>query len=358
MRRALRSFLAAVTAGLAGALGAVACTSFDSTPSDTPAEAGLPEGATTDAGQDVAEIGDAGPDATSPGDAARAVVSVAQENARTAYVATDAQYIYWYSTALKAIVRAEKADPGHVDTLVSGPQQVVQALAVDTSGLYWIEVGPDMVQTGSRLMQLTKPISSAFAPTVLFRTTAPISRLALDSNRALTTIAGGIAGATKGGTPINFGAGNDGKSLVSDDMDAFYTFGNTYVYRLTSMGGSFKVITVPSPRELNVEGAFLYGVMGTDAGSAVFKTPKVEADAPATAATQLVQLPGSAFFLTLDNLGVVWGDAADGSIHRVGRLGGAVTDLASAIVGLNSIAADADGVYWASDTGAVGWAPR
>jgi hypothetical protein len=351
MRRTRCAWLAVL---LAGAVGTAACTSFDSTPSDTPAEAGVPEGSTADAENDGAALSDATPRR----DAAAGPITVAHEDARTAFVATDAQFIYWWSVSTSSILRADKTNPSQVGAVVVRPLEAVNALAVDGSGIYWLEVGPDPVQNGSRLMQLSRPFSATSTPNVLKRAPEALALLAVDSIRALTTYSGGVLGASKAGAPINFGLALDGKSLASDGMDAFYTFMGSYVYRLSSAGGSSRVIGLPSPRELNVEGPFLYGVMDSDGGSAIFKTPKNDVDAGPTAATPLTQIAGSAIVLALDNLGVVWGNAGDGSIHRVDRSGGALPDVVSGLVGLNAIAADANGVYWTTDTGIVGWAPR
>jgi hypothetical protein len=341
----------------AGVVSTVACGSFDATTPDALAEAGLPEGAATDASLDGGEATDAAPDAAL-GDGAQAPLAVAQESSKTQYVATDAKYIYWWSTSQSAILRADKDHLTAIDTVAARSGEALNALAVDGSGVYWLEAGPDPVQYGSRIMQLERPFSAGNVPTVLFRTPDPLSRLALDSTRALSTFSSGVVGATKTGTPINFGLGIDGRSLTSDDTNAFYSFAYAYVFRVGASGNSTRVISVPAPRELIVEGSALYGVMDVDAGSAIFKTDKTESDALVAAAVQLVQLPASTVFLAIDNLGLVWGNASDGSIHRVGRSGGTPTDVASAIVGMNAIAADERGVYWSTDTGAVGWATR
>lgn len=327
----------------------VACASFSDSSTPSAVVDGGDDGSSGDTGQGGAtESG--GPDA-GPG-----IVTIAQESARTVSVAVNAQYIYWWSTDHSAIERVDKSDPLKVVAVATRLGQTVTAVAADGAGVYWLEAGPDENDGGAadnRIMRLgqTDP-----KPVALRTTTRALSLLAVDATRITTAVAGGVIGTSKNGAPFDYGFSLSPSALAADGTNVYYIYFG--IFRLTQDGTTHNVISLSSPRELKVDGTTIYGFTPTDGGSAIFKADDNLSDQPQSAATMVTQITGAPLFLAVDDLGLVWANASDGTIKRVARNGAALPDVASGIQAPNSIAADARGVYWTTDTGAVGWAQR
>ena len=338
---------AAVLGVLVSAFGACATFSDSSAPA-----------APLDGGDDsMASGGDGGSgDADAAADAAPGIIAIVHENAKTVSVAVDAQHIFWWSEEHSAIEKVDKDSPGTVIKVVTRMGQTVTKLAADVTGVYWLEAGPDENDGGavdSRIMRLgpsnTKPVA-------LRTTDSALSLLAVDATRITTTVAGGVIGISKAGVPFDHGFALSQTSLAADGTSVYYIYFG--IFRLTQDGRTHNVIGLDRPRELTVDGTTIYGFMPSDGGSALFKADDSLSDQPPTAATQIAQVSGAPLFLAVDNLGLVWANASDGTIKRVSRTGGPQEEVVPGIQSPNAIAADARGVYWTTDTGDVGWARR
>jgi len=331
---------------------AAACSSFDAVPApDSTADGGGADGPATSADGGATDDGGGRADGSLP-----PVVAVAQENGAAQWVATDAQYIYWWSVDHASIMRADKDQPSAVTVLVARASQTVSAVAVDGTGVYWLESGPDVIDGGTtdRIMALAP---GAPTPTALFATSDSLKFLALGSY-VLSTYKDGIVRAKAGTTADTLAVGIDRSALASDGTDAIYTYGNSGVWRLTPANASSRIINLPNPHQLVVESATMYGLYDSAGGSSLFKTDKAGMNKDQSAATELTQIAGGPIFVAIDTLGVVFGNGGDGTIKRVSRNGGDPALVISGRGGLNAVAADARGVYWTTDTGEVGWAPR
>lgn len=318
------------------------CSTFEE--SDVP-EGGVPDGGSSD----VATVS---PDAGS-------MQVVIHENARTAFVATDKGSVYWWSEASSEIRRFDKASPGTSITVLPRPGQSVTALAVDSSGIYWLETGADVADAGAidnRIMRLAtgSPIADA-----LRASTEAMSLFALNNQFVVATRAGGIVGATKAGVAFDTGLGIDGRGLGADATNAYYTYLGG-IFRFTPAANSSNVIQgLDNPTELVTDGDVLYAVTQSANGpSVVVRVDDSQSDQKVTSATTLTAISGGPLRLAVDNLGVVIMDGADGTIGRVSKTGGAVSTLVTGLNAPNAIAADANGVYWTSEAGDIGWLRR
>jgi hypothetical protein len=331
-----------------------ACTSFDATSGDVSGDGGGAESAAGEGGPEI------GKDAASPADADAApptILTVAQEKAKTLGVAVDAQYIYWWSLEHSEIRKADKDHSATVSTVASRPGQTVTALAVDSSGVYWLESGPDADGgTSERIMRMQSPNAQ---PVPIRTSSQALQLLTVDAARVLSTIGTGIIGATKAGGTVDATVGLDRRTLASDGTDVFYTYGDAVIYKLKAAGGSLLVMSgLAVPHQLTFDGLTMYGLLQSDGGSAVFKADKTLNGGNATQTMEVTQITGGPVLLTIDSLGLVWANAGDGTIKRVPRTGGVQTEVVSGLVGPNAIAADARGVYWTTESGEVGWAQR
>lgn len=338
--------LGLVLAALCGAGVPAACSSFTSTPANG-----------DDGG--IAEAGGAPVDGAPALDAATgAILTLAKEKARTAFIAVDTQSIYWWSLEAHEIRKVDKADPGTVKTVVARARQMVTGLAVDSSGVYWLEAGPDEFDggTSNRIMRLARDATSKALP--VYTQAEGMERIVLDSSRVLSTTSNGVVGAKKTGEIVDLSFLLDHEGFGSDGTNAFYTwYGN--VYRIDPSGGTSVVIhELVNPTELTFESPTMYGIVQSDAGSALFRADEAMSEQMASAATPIADLPSGTTFLALDNLGVVVANAVDGTIVRVARMTGARTPVVSELMSPNGVAADPQGVYWTTDSGEVGWATR
>jgi hypothetical protein len=123
--------------------------------------------------------------------------------------------------------------------------------------------------------------------------------------------------------------------------------------------GSSPVIGVlEAPRALIADSSRLYSVVALgQAKSALVKFSKDVGDQNASAAEQVTNLENGRTLLAPDDLGIVVANADTQTILRVDRSTGDQTPLRSSVKDLNGLAADANGVYWATEAGAF-WLPR
>ena len=324
----------------------IACATFSDASSvpAAPFDGGDGDGANgTDGGADVT-------------DAAPGIIGIVHENAKTVSVAVDPQHIFWWSEEHSAVEKVDKDSPGTVVTVATRTGQSVTKLAADATAVYWLEAGPDENDAGAFSNRIMRFGTNDTKPVALRTTGKALSLLAVDATRIAATLPGGVIGLSKAGVPFDYGFSLDQTSLAADGMSVYYTYFG--IFRLRQDGTTANVIDLDRPRELTTDGTTIYGFIPSDGGSALFKVDDSLSSQPPSAAMHITQVGGAPLFLAVDNLGLVWANASDGTIKRVSRSGGAQVDVASGIQAPNAIAADARGVYWTTDTGDVGWARR
>lgn len=321
------------------------CASFGSSgTADNPADAGPSD--------DGGKTSDAAPDA---GPLSGIIVTFTQETERTLAVAADRTNVYWWSQRDARIRKASKAKPNELGEVAARPGQAVSVLATDANGFFWLETGPEDGGTTHRVMTL-----DAGAPRALYRSTAALQRLALDGARVYTVEGNNIVSVSRPTGPgqIELSTFADGQSLASNGIDLFFTFSGRAIFRLSNGTPTKMIDDLGGPRELAAAGANLYAVVPSGAGSAIISMSKTAEGLAADAAPPVVTTPPGRISLASEGAGVVWANAADGTIQRIAKLGAATTLVASGIGGANAIAADSDGVYWTADDGTVAWARR
>jgi len=130
------------------------------------------------------------------------------------------------------------------------------------------------------------------------------------------------------------------------------------VYAVPRDGIHARVVRRDGPRSFAADNTSVYAVAGNGAGTTLYRIDKTgSAQAPGAAAALATLVPG-AIAIAVDNLGVIVANAGTGTIVRVPRDGGPAATLADDVAGVSSVAADAQGVYWTSDSGAVTWLHR
>lgn len=280
------------------------------------------------------------------------------EDARTAFVTTDASFIYWWSAQHQAVRKVAKVAYQDVIVVSARPTAAVTELKATESGLFWLEVapeGPDGGAMGGRIMRLrgdgTVPGPITVAP-------GQLGHLAIGAEWALATTGGGVIGSFFDGSAISSGFGIDGQGFASDGQIAYYTYLGG-IFRYAPNGSTSNVIQgLEEPTELVAEGSTLFGLTQTTTGNAVFRIDDGKSEQTSLEAQQLSDVVGGPVHLALDSSGVVIVNAADGTIRRVARSGGDQGLVLGGLDSPNSVAADVDGIYWTTDSGDVGWLPR
>jgi hypothetical protein len=339
---------AVVMLAAAGAFAcqAFACGSFgsgtdDSAPADGSADAtgegGSPDDSAIDGGSDVV---------------------LTEEHARTAAIAVDGTNIYWWSTRDSRIAKVAKADPHTIKTAVARVGQSVSAIAADTTGLYWLEAGPDDGAEGGVTNRIMKVVGDA-QPIVLYRSTSPLAQFALDSFRVATTAPNAIEAVTNTGVAAERVLALDQRGLASDGTTLFYTL-NTAVYRINNTTGAPEQVIdgLGQPHAIALDALYLFGVVANGASSKIVRVDKTRTGATATDASDVVDLGEGPIALALGGADVVWTDAQAGTITRAPKTGGATTIVQAGVQGPNAVAADDAGVYFTSEGGTVGWVKR
>jgi hypothetical protein len=233
-------------------------------------------------------------------------------------------------------------------------------MLADGTNVYWLETGPeDDGATRSRLMKVMPPSAT---PSVMANRAGALMHLAFGGGRlGMLEPGSGSPGAVdvvhKTGEFYACGVSLGREALAGTDSDFFYHYLGT-VFRLSGdCGGSGGVIPLAS-RALVAESNRLYAVVPFgQAQSALVKFRSDVGVQQADVAVQVAKLDNGITLLALDDLGVVVGNADTQTIQRFDRTSGAPTPLKSGVQDLNALAADSNGVYWGTESGAY-WLPR
>src|SRR5262249_49926683 len=129
------------------------------------------------------------------GDAAGTILSLAHESDTTSSIAVDDARIYWWSKADRRIAGVDKCDPSTVHTFAARTNQVVSAIAVDASGVYWVELGPD--GAGATTFRIMRQLPGG-TPQVICASDSTLARLALGPFNVVSMQPGGVFECDKG----------------------------------------------------------------------------------------------------------------------------------------------------------------
>lgn len=319
-----------VLAGLAGLAVATAwaCSGDDPGPS----------------GAIVGTVLDSGAGALSP------VVRVVREPDGATSVGATSTEIFWLAGG-RTIRAARKSAPTEIRD-VAERTGTVQAVAADETGFYWVE--------GGEVFGLRDGVAES-----LHRGTDVLDRIVVARGTVAATAPNdaGLVTFTAGGAAALPDVLADDNGLATDGASVFFTRGAQDIVRLDLDGGVRSVaVGMNTPRELAVDGTWVYTSADVDGGKALFQLDKRANDLAGAAVAPLALVPllpdagtNASLVLAFDGRNLVYANRLDGTVFRVSDAGAtSVTTLA----GLTSLAADRDGVYATASDGSVVWAQR
>ena len=289
----------------------------------------------------VGTVLDSGSGAASP------VVRVVREPDGATSVGATSTEIFWLAGG-RTIRAARKSAPSEIRDVVVRTA-AVEAVVADERGFYWVEAGEIFALRGG-------------AAESLHRGSDALDRIVVSGDTIAATAPNDAGLVTVGAGALPDVIADD-NGLATDGASVFFTRGAQDIVRLDVDGGVRSVVVgMSAPRELAVDGAWVYTSADVDGGKALFRFDKRANDLAGSAVDPLALVPllpdagtTASLVLAFDGASLVYGNRLDGTVFRSADAGAtSVTTLA----GLTSLAADRDGVYATASDGSVVWAQR
>ena len=283
------------------------------------------------------------------------------EKAATQFVASDTGNIYWWSTKKGCIERVGKKNLAQTFDVVCRMGVTVGGVAVDSTNVYWLESGAGDGGVTSRIQRVPSSGINA-VPALNDETTTILSQILLAGSVSASAGSGNggpsvVLVSTDGSSAKQFDVGITAP-LIAGDGSKFYYYFLDSIFSMDQGGGTQKVASgLSGSGQIVADTSNLY-VADLRSGANVLIT--FAKDGPVTdakAVSGLATLASGALLLAMDRLGVVVADVREGSISRVDRITGAITNVASMLGSINQVAADPDGIYYSTEDGDVGWLP-